>query len=167
MAFDEIISKLSTQFGESVFTEVNTSNPQPFAVTTKEQLIDLCKFLHTTEGLYFDMLSCITGVDLGVEKAEMEVIYQLYSIPYNHHFTLKVIVERTEKELPTIPSLTGIWKTANWHEREAYDLLGIRFENHPDLRRILLPNDWEGYPLRKDYEEQERYHGITVKYEKE
>jgi NADH-quinone oxidoreductase subunit C len=91
----------------------------------------------------------------------MEVIYNLYSIPYNHHLTVKVMLDRAE---PAVESLTAIWKTADWHEREAYDLLGIRFNNHPDLRRILLPEDWEGHPLRKDYEHQEYYRGIKVEY---
>ena len=64
----------------------------------------------------------------------------------------------------SVPTLTSLWRTADWHEREAFDLFGIQFENHPDLRRILLPQDWEGHPMQKDYKEQKYYHGITVKY---
>jgi NADH-quinone oxidoreductase subunit C len=75
---------------------------------------------------------------------------------------LRVVLDR---EKPEVPSLSGIWKTADWHEREAYDFFGIQFTGHPNLTRILLPADWEGHPLRKDYVEQERYHGIKVKYE--
>jgi NADH-quinone oxidoreductase subunit C len=117
--------------------------------------------------LYFDSLSCITGMDNGPQAGTMEVIYNLYSIPYDLHLMLKVRLERPKTAndpLPEVPSLTGIWKSADWMERETYDLLGIRFSGHPDLRRILLPADWEGYPLRKDYELQEYYHGIKVRY---
>ncbi|HAI76228.1 MAG TPA: NADH-quinone oxidoreductase subunit C, partial [Microscillaceae bacterium] len=123
--------------------------------------------LFSTEGLYFDFLSCLTAVDNGVEAATMEVIYHLFSIPYQHKLCIKTIVSRstpTEGTLPSVPSVSHIWRTANWHEREAYDLLGIEFIGHPDMRRILLPSDWEGYPLRKDYTHQEKYHGIRVAY---
>ena len=89
------------------------------------------------------------------------MLYHLYSIPHDIHLALKVELDRTK---PEVDSVTEIWKTADWHEREAYDLLGIHFKNHPDLRRILLPDDWEGHPLRKDYVEQEKYHEIKVKY---
>lgn len=168
MTFEEIITKLRASFSEKVVEE-SPGGLQPYVVVATDALLDICRYVQSTEELYFDMLSCITGIDLGAEKDQMEVVYNLYSIPYNHHLTLKVRFDRnTDKEnLPTVPSLTSIWATANWHERETYDLLGIQFEDHPDLRRILLPNDWEGHPLRKDYQEQEKYHGVTVKYEKE
>jgi NADH-quinone oxidoreductase subunit C len=104
-------------------------------------------------------LACITGIDSGAEQ--LEVVYSLYSIPNNVHLQLKVAVS---KATPKVPSLCSLWAGANWHEREAYDLLGIEFEGHPDLRRILLPGDWEGHPLRKDYKAQDYYHGIKVAY---
>ena len=132
-----------------------------------DKLLVVAQLLHEHEQLYFDMLSCVTGIDNGPEKGSMEVLYELYSIPYGVALRLKVVLDRPEKELAEVPSLTGIWKAANWLERETYDLLGINFEGHPDMRRILLPADWEGYPLRKDYEIQEYYHGIKVKYEAE
>jgi NADH-quinone oxidoreductase subunit C len=92
------------------------------------------------------------------------VVYNLASIPYKKQLTLKVVKyhDRSREDLPSFPSVSTVWRTAEWHEREAYDLLGINFENHPDLRRILLPDDWEGYPLRKDYKAQEYYRGIKV-----
>ena len=163
MDFNEIKSVLAEQFSEAVIGEDLNSTPETLIID-KSAILNVCEFLHSTEGLYFDSLSCVTGIDNGPEKNTMEVIYNLYSIPYNHHLMVQVELNR---ENPTIDSLTSIWKTADWHERETFDLLGIRFENHPDLRRILLHNDWEGYPLRKDYQEQEKYHGMTVVYDRD
>ena len=121
----------------------------------------VCRNLHENPSVFFDMLSCITVVDNGVEAGTMEVIYNLYSIPFNHHLALKVIVPRNHAE---VDSVEGVWKTANWHEREAYDMFGLKFKGHPDLRRILMPADWDGYPLRKDYKKQEYYRGIKLDY---
>lgn len=142
-------------------TWLDNSTPAGISVDSA-QLHGFMKGLHATEGLYFDFLSCLTGLDNGPEAGTMEALYHLHSIPYNLQLMVKVQVDR---EKPQIPSVSDIWHTANWHEREAFDLLGINFINHPDLRRILLPADWEGYPLRKDYQEQEKYHGITVAYD--
>jgi len=128
----------------------------------REALLPVCKFLHENKETYFDMLSCITGIDNGLEENSMEVIYTLYSIYFDYKLSLKVVLNRED---PIIDSVSLIWKAAVWHERETYDLFGIQFNNHPDLRRILMPNDWQGYPLRKDYQEQESYHGIPVKWE--
>jgi NADH-quinone oxidoreductase subunit C len=100
-------------------------------------------------------------VDNGVESGTMEVIYHLYSIPFNQSLALKVILSR---ENPELESVTSVWKTANWLEREVYDMFGITFHNHPDLRRILMPADWKGYPLRKDYKHEEYYRGIKIDY---
>ena len=92
--------------------------------------------------------------------------FGLYSIPYEHHLTLKIRFPRLgpNGELPEVPTVSTIWRTADWHEREAYDLMGIRFTGHPDLRRLFLPEDWQGHPLRKEYNEQEEYHGVKVRY---
>jgi len=117
--------------------------------------------IHSGEGLYFDMLSCITGVDNGPDAGTMEVVYNLTSLPFEFSLMVKSEIDRDN---PEIESVSDTWKTAEWLERETYDLFGIRFTGHPDLRRILLPADWEGYPLRKDYQEQEYYHGIRVAY---
>ena len=122
-------------------------------------LKEVCAQLHRHSSVFFDMLSCITAVDNGAEAGTIDVVYNLYSIPFNVHFTLKVTVPRDHAELDSVES---IWKTANWHEREAYDMFGITFAGHPDLRRILLPADWEGHPLRKDYKQQEYYRGVKV-----
>jgi NADH-quinone oxidoreductase subunit C len=125
------------------------------------ELLTVCDFLWRNSNTYFDSLPCITAIDLGPDTGQMEVIYTLYSIPFHVTLHLRVMLNR---EKPEVQSLSSIWKTADWHEREAFDFFGIQFLGHPNLTRILLPADWEGHPLRKDYVEQERYHGIQVKY---
>ena len=120
-----------------------------------EQILPVCEFLWKNSATYFDSLSCLTAIDQGPEAGKMEVIYTLYSIPNHLTLHLRVILDRSS---PTISSVSSIWRTADWHEREAFDLLGVQFSGHPDLRRILLPEDWEGHPLRKDYVEQSKYH---------
>ncbi len=141
-------------------TEIPNSTPFGLIIK-KEVLSSLCESLYKNPSTYFDMLSCITGVDNGPEAGTMEVIYHLYSIPFNQSLVLKVILPREKAELESIVS---IWKTANWLEREVYDMFGIQFNNHPDLRRILMPADWKGFPLRKDYKHEEYYRGVKVEY---
>jgi len=141
---------------------VEIPNSTPFGVIIKkENLLSVCEQLYKNSAFYFDMLSCITGVDNGPEAVTMEVIYHLYSIPFNHSLALKVILPRENLELESVVS---IWKSANWLEREVYDMFGISFKNHPDLRRILMPADWKGYPLRKDYKHEEYYRGVKIEY---
>ena len=166
MAFSEIKSLLIKMFGEEIIAELNDNALQPSITVLPENLLKVCQFLHINQTLYFDFLACITAIDNGAEKGTMEIIYNLTSIPFEHNLMLKIVFPRNNEgePLPKVPSLTQIWKTADWHEREAYDLLGIEFTGHPDLRRILLPTDWQGHPLRKDYEAQEIYHGMKVKY---
>lgn len=164
MTFEEIVLLIKRSFEEGVIIETDETLLQPVITIATDRITDVCAFLHINEQTYFDQLSCLTGIDNGVEVGTMEVIYNLYSIPFDVRLTLKVVVQRSEDVLPKIPSVESVWKTADWHERETFDLFGIEFTNHPDLRRILLPANWEGYPLRKDYKEQETYHGITVKY---
>jgi NADH-quinone oxidoreductase subunit C len=137
-----------------------TASPQAIKISG-EDVVAVMDALHRNPATYFDMLSCITGIDNGEQMATMEVAYNLYSIPFHHHVMIKVILPR---EKPEIESVCHIWKTANWHEREIFDMYGIHFKNHPDLRRILMPADWEGYPLRKDYKHQEYYRDIKVEY---
>lgn len=157
-AFQEILNQ---QFGEDIIVKINPHPSQPSLTIQTKKIADVCRYLHNSPECYFDFLACLTGIDNGAEAGTAEVIYNLYSIPFEHKLTLKVIVNRNEAE---VPSITPIWGTANWHEREAYDMIGIVFVGHPDLRRILLPGDWEGHPLRKDYQEQETYHGIKVSF---
>ncbi len=141
---------------------VEIPNSTPFGVVVKKEvLLTVCDQLYKNPASYFDMLSCITGVDNGPETGTMEVIYHLYSVPFNHSLALKVILPR---ENPEIESVVSVWKSANWLEREVYDMFGIGFNNHPDLRRILMPADWKGYPLRKDYKHEEYYRGVKIEY---
>lgn len=163
MTFSEITDLLTTQFGAGL--QPNTQNIQPYLTVPTEPLAELCQFLRDDDRLFFDLLACITAIDNGTQADTMDVIYNLTSIPYGHDLMLKVVVPRNSQgaTLPAIPSVAHIWRTANWHEREAFDLVGIYFDNHPDLRRILLPADWVGHPLRTDYQEPEQYHGIKTK----
>lgn len=124
----------------------------------KNVLIDFVHFLKYEPTFYFDMLLCISSCD---KLNQFELYYEFYSILNKFHLTLVV---ELPKESAEVESITGLYSAAEWHEREVYDLMGIKFKNHPDLRRILLPNDWEGYPLLKNYQMQSEYHGIEVKF---
>jgi NADH-quinone oxidoreductase subunit C len=162
MTFLEIIAKITEQFGQAFLDKINDDIVQPSITVSPSNLYKLCAFLQQTEGLYFDYLACLSGMDNGEKVGTMEVIYHINSLPFEHSIVVQVIIPRDLKT--TVPTISTLWRTADWHEREAFDLFGIQFEGHPDLRRILLANDWEGHPMQKDYKEQEYYHGITVKY---
>jgi NADH-quinone oxidoreductase subunit C len=111
-----------------------------------ERIVSACRYLKAEQN--FARLSTITAVDWYPEEPRFEVVYHLHSPERNERLRLKCRVAGENSE---IDSVTVIWRGANWYERETFDLFGIRFRNHPDLRRIMLPEDWEGYPLRKDY----------------
>jgi NADH-quinone oxidoreductase subunit C len=156
---NDIFEKLKTVFEEGIL-ELKTGIPvNPFIFVSPEKINAVCFYLRDEENLQFESLSCLSGVDY--DKDNLAVVYHLYSFVLNHKICLKVIVPKTK---PEVISVTDVWATADWHEREAFDLFGIVFLNHPDLRRILLPDDWEGFPLRKDYKVQEFYNGMKVPY---
>lgn len=161
MQFEEICTLIKTEL--SVDFQVNENQLQPTMTVLADDLVKIATFLKQNNALFFDQLSCLTAIDNGLEANTFELIYHFTSILREHQFIIKVFVPRTIDVLPSVDSLASIWKTADWHEREAYDLMGIHFNNHPDLRRILLPADWIGYPLRKDYVEAEIYHGLKIK----
>ena len=113
----------------------------------RESIVDVCWVLKTSHG--FDMLADLCGADRGVEDdPRFEVNYHLFSTKHHNRLRLKVLLSEDE---PNVKSVVSVWKTANWHERETYDLVGVIFDGHPDLRRILLPSDFDGHALRKDY----------------
>lgn len=118
-------------------------------IVTPQQLKFLSLFLRNNPELKFDFLFCLTGVDW---ITHLMVVYHLTSTEFNHDIVLKVKLE--DRGNPEIETVSDIWKTAEFHEREIFDLFGIKFINHPDLRRILLEDDWSGYPLRKDYRDE-------------
>ena len=131
---------------------------QPWIKVPADNIKDVSKILRDDEELRFDTLMCLSGLHYPAEE-ELGVAYHIHSTSLKHTLALKV---RVPEEDPVIPSIEMIWKTADWHEREAYDMVGIRFSDHPDLRRILCPDDWEGFPLRKDYTPQEFYRGVST-----
>ena len=164
MIFADIKLLLLDKFGDEVIIGEETGGLQPSIVVEPNHIAEVCVELRDNPKTYFEFLSCLTGVDYGVENKRFGVVYLLASILYKTQLTLKISKEngRNEDELPIFPSITSVYRTADWHEREAHDLAGIFFEGHPDLRRILLPDDWEGYPLRKDYKTAEYYKGIKI-----
>jgi len=170
---DEIIALVEKQFGERIKSK-KLDAIDPFFIVDAGNLLEVCRFLRDDPRLKCEMLNCITGVDYlepdpkkapkaGFEP-HTEVVYHFSSFTHSHRAVLKVMLPRWKNdkpgELPEVPSVTALWKGANWHEREVYDMNGIWFTGHPDLTRILLSEDWVGHPLRKDYEFPLEYHGI-------
>jgi len=164
MIFKGIKALLAAKFGADVIVGEETGSLQSALLIDAGRIADVCLELRNNPETYFDFLSSLSGVDYGVEVGKFGVVYHLASIPYKMQLTLKVSKEnnREESYLPTFPSIVSVYRSADWHEREAYDMLGIFFEGHPDLRRILMPDDWEGFPLRKDYKNAEYYKGIKI-----
>lgn len=158
---EEIYEVLTKQFSETVLNFDTELAGDPSIHIASAAIADVCQYLAETDSLAFDSLMCLSGLDLNANDEEFAVVYHIYSMRHRHSVVIKALVPKIN---PHLPSVSHIWKTADWHEREAYDLYGILFEGHNDLRRILLPDDWEGYPLRKDYKEPEFYRGMRVPY---
>ncbi len=175
MEITQILDRLNQRCARWI-TGVQTDVIDPWVEVAAEGLLDVCRLLRDDPQLQFNMLHCISGIDYCEPDAKkaakvewqphIEVVYHLSSMVHRHRLVVKVMLPRwkddTPGELPEVPSVSDIWSTANWHEREVYDLSGIRFTGHPDLRRILCPEDWPGYPLRKDFQMPEQYHGIRT-----
>jgi NADH-quinone oxidoreductase subunit C len=130
-------------------------------VVATEAIAEVAAFCKEDPDLAFDNLMCLSGVDYpGEDPPRMEVVYHLLSYTHHHTFALKV---HTPRESAAVPTVEGVWGVANFHERECWDMFGIIFTGHSDMRRILLPDDWEGFPLRKDWEDPDYYNGMHVK----
>jgi NADH-quinone oxidoreductase subunit C len=165
MSLDEIKAILTARCGDDVITGEETGGLQPALLIDADRIADVCLELRDNPKTYFDFLSCLSGVDYGVETNRFGVVYHLASIPYQTQLTLKVSRDnnRDLNNLPSFPTVSHVYRTADWHEREAFEMEGIFFEGHPDLRKLLLPDDWEGYPLRKDYTTVDKYYkGIKI-----
>jgi NADH-quinone oxidoreductase subunit C len=176
MNIEEIHIILVERFGEKI-TNLQAEATDPWIEISPSAIDEVATFLKEDDRLRFDHLNNLTGVDYlepDPKKAKkfdhephLEVVYHISSYDQKHSATLKVKLPRwkedIEGQLPVVPSVSGVWAIADWHEREAFDLLGIHFTDHPNLRRILCPEDWVGHPLRKDYEFPLEYHGIRGK----
>jgi NADH-quinone oxidoreductase subunit C len=173
MTSAEIHQALVAKFGEKI-TGANLEALDPWIEVAPAAIVDVAEFLKTEPALAFDALNNLCGVDYfeaDPKKAakfghepHVEVVYHLYSYTHRHWLAIKVKTPRWQDgapgQLPDVPSVAGVWAIADWHEREAYDLVGINFVGHPNQRRILCAEDWVGHPLRKDYEFPLEYHGI-------
>ena len=142
------VEKVQAKFPQAVVETVEHRGEQTI-VLAPEQLVAVCTYLH--KQLAYTFLSSVTAVDWLERIPRYDVVYHLLSIPHRSELRLKVRVGKRGEEHPSVPSVTGVWPGANWYEREVYDLFGITFAGHPDLRRILMPMDWTTHPLRKDY----------------
>jgi NADH-quinone oxidoreductase subunit C len=169
----EVVAALEQKFGGQI-KDKKPDALDPYVVVEPGNLLEVCRFLRDDPRLRFDILNCVSGVDyleLDPKKApkagfdpHTEVVYHLSSFTHGHRFVVKVMLPRWKDDkpgqLPEVPSVTPLWATADWHEREVYDLSGVWFTGHTNLTRILLSDDWVGHPLRKDYEFPLEYHGI-------
>ena len=172
---EEIFNILKEKFGEAIGELISDKPAESVIVVSPMEIDKVCLFLRDEKDLEFNSLMNLSGVDdANGEKVKDEneneilkggalsVYYHLESINLKHKVTLRV---STDRENPEVVSVEEIWRTADWHEREAYDMYGIKFLNHHNLIRILMPYDWEaGYPLRKDYQNPEFYKGMKVPY---
>jgi NADH-quinone oxidoreductase subunit C len=171
MAPEEICKLLEDRFADAIVRAV-VEGGHPYVEVRAVRWPEVARFLRDDPRLGFNLLNCITSLDLLAED-KLACVYDLTRLPLDrgseligatHFFAVRVVTPRAD---PKIPSVADVWRAADWHEREAYDLMGIIFTGHPDLRRILCPEDWDGHPLRKDYEFPLSYHDIpaTTEYE--
>jgi len=155
-----IHQRLAARF-EGRITAFQAETLQPWSVIEPAAVAEVAAFCKADPDLAFDNLMCLSVVDYPKETPpRMEVVYHLWSYTHAHGFVLKALVPRED---PRVPTVEGVWPVANWHEREGFDMFGVTFEGHSDPRRILLPDDWEGHPLRKDWVDPDFYNGMRVK----
>ncbi len=158
MELEEIAERLNGRFPEAVKSIEKAHAGDPYLVIDPPRIDDICLWLRDDPEMRYEWLMCLSGVDYPPET--IAVVYHLHSQTHGRKLILKVLLNRQE---PRVPTVETVWKMANWHERECFDMFGVIFEGHPDLRRILLPFDWDGHPLRKDYVYPETYRGVTNK----
>ena len=159
MEFTDIAKRLQDAFGEAILEVRAEGAGDPFIRIAPAPARDIALHLRDDQHLRFDYLMCLSGLDPGKEL--LAVVYHLSSMTLKHRITIRVEVPVSD---PKVPSVAGVWPSANWHEREAWDMFGIVFEGHPELRRILLAEDYPGHPLRKDFKVPEFYNGMKVPY---
>jgi NADH-quinone oxidoreductase subunit C len=157
MTSEEIHQRLAAKFGDRASALV-PAKMDAFAVVQAADLVALCEYLKADPDLAMDCLMNLGAVDYP-KRNQIEVVYHLFSYQKRHAFILKVQLDRAA---PEVDSLEPVWKAADWLEREQFDLMGVVFKGHPDLRRIMMPDDWIGHPLRKDYKEETQWHNITT-----
>lgn len=155
MKTEEIAALLTEKFGAAIL-ESQHQTMNPWSVVATSAILDVCRFMRAEASLRMDHLELLGGVDY---KDRIEVVYILNSMKHNHRYTLKC---RLPRENPSVSTVESVWRVANWHERETFDMFGVVFEGHSDPRRILCPDDWDGYPLRKDYQPPKSYHEMPV-----
>jgi len=144
----QLAARLQSEHSEWVDQTVDALG-ETTIVVPREHIVAACRYLKETSSSEFDFLADVCGFDRGPEEEpRFEVNYHLFSTRLHHRLRLKVLLNEEDAHVSTV---TGVWRTANWHERETYDLFGVIFDGHPDLRRILLPDDWQGHALRKDF----------------
>ena len=154
----DIYETLKKQFGDKIISFCEEENFDPFIEIAPDAIFDIGLELRDRDNLSFDFLNLLSGTDLG---ADLGVVLHLHSTKLNHNIVIKT---KVPKDNPKLPTLERVWRTADWHERETFDMYGVEFEGHHNLIRILCPYDWEGFPLRKDYKTPEEYHGMRVPY---
>jgi len=152
------IIEILQQHGPGSIVSAVPDGLHPHVVVKAERLSAAATTLRTDWRLHFDMLRCISAVDWPARNS-IELSYELLSVALGHAFAIKVSLDRAH---PEVESVSSVWPAAEWHEREAFDLMGVTFLHHPDLCRILLPEDWVGYPLRKDYQYPTEYKGLKL-----
>ena len=156
MNITEIKSTILDQYPESIIENDDLLDHQ--IEIDGSQWLKIATFMKENPNLSFDQLECITGIDTG-DGGNLQSRYNLHSMEQRHK--VEIVINHDRKN-PKVSSIEQVWRIGDWFERETYDMFGIIYEGHRDLRRILCPDDWEGWPLRKDYEGQESYHGIVV-----
>jgi NADH-quinone oxidoreductase subunit C len=158
MTAQEIHESLKAKFGDAVL-DAKLDVMQPWLSIAPDRMKDVAFFLRDDPSMQFDYMMCLSGVDYN--DGRLGIVYHLFSMVHRHKIVLKAFCT---KENPHVRSVSSVWGTANWHEREVFDMYGVTIDEHPDLRRLLMPDDWEGHPLRKDYKVPEFYNGMKVPY---